>query len=294
MRISTPYQFESYLSNIRNAHTAYFKTQNQLATGKRFDRSSEDPLSATQSLDTRRLLSRFEQLDKNLLGAKDYLANSESSLTEVTTLMRQAYTLAVQGASDTVDSASRIALGNEVREIQKRIVSLGNSQGAGGQYIFGGTKSETKPFTDDGTTLTFDGDDLPILAETRPAEYMKTNIDGPEALFRGLYDSLTSLRSNLMNGDVIALSSTNVGELQEQVDQVVQVRGEIGNKLTTVDGLEQANQRRIDDLTEGVSKLEDIDFAETYVRYSEAQNAYQAALQVASQGMNLSLMDFMR
>lgn len=294
MRISTPYQYNSYLTDIQSSNSEYFRIQQQLASGKRFEKASDDPLATTLSLDSRRLLSRYEQFNSNLKGAKDYLGHAETALSEVSILVQRAYTLSVQGASDTMDSATRGTLANEVKEIMDRLVSLGNMQGAGGQFIFAGHLSDTKPFQGDGTTMTYSGDDQPVLVETRPGEYLRANLDGAEALFGGIYDAFVRLSDNLRTGNVQALSSQSIEELQGKVGEVATTRGQLGNRFRTVEDLTSQNQRRVDDLTAGVSELEDIDFAETYVRYQEAQNAYQAALQVASQGMQLSLMDFIR
>lgn len=294
MRVSTPYQFSSYLGNIQKSQVEYLKTQQQLATGKRFESAGEDPLSAALSLDARRLRGRFEQFEKNLRGAKDFLSHTESVLGDVTNLARSAYTIALQGASDATSQSSREALAGQVADLRERLVSLANSQGSNGQYIFAGHDTANKPFSDGGGVLTYSGDGGAIQAEIRSGEFMKVNLQGAETMFTEVFDALTSLEANLKSGNVGQLSDQNVAGLKQLVDEVAVTRGDVGNRMQTIDLLSTENQRRIDDFTVQVSELEDIDFAETFVRYEEAQMAYQAALQVASQGMNLSLMDFIR
>lgn len=294
MRISTPYQFNSYLGNIHKSHAEYFQAQRQLATGKRFETAGEDPLSATLSLDARRLKGRFEQFEKNLRGAKDYLSHSEAVLGDVTNLARSAYTIALQGASDATSQSSREALAGQVADLRERLVSLANSQGSSGQYIFAGHDTANKPFSESGGVLTYSGDTGSIQVEVRSGEYMKANLQGAETMFTDVYDALTELEANLKSGNVGQLSDQSVADLKRLVDEVAVTRGGVGNRMQTIDLLSTENQRRIDDFSVQVSELEDIDFAETFVRYEEAQMAYQAALQVASQGMNLSLMDFVR
>ena len=78
MRITSNYQYDVYRSNIRDAQENYFTAQQRVMTGKRFTRVSEDSVAALTSLNARGLRSRLEQLDKNLMVAKEYTGTTES------------------------------------------------------------------------------------------------------------------------------------------------------------------------------------------------------------------------
>lgn len=294
MRISTSYQYGSYLKNIEGSYASYFKAQQQLSTGKRFTNAAEDPMAAGLSLDARRLKGRFEQFETNLRSAKDYLGNTERALAELTTLATQAYTTALQGASDSLDQNARQSLADNVKDLKERLVNLANTQGSNGQYIFGGHISDSKPFEDQNGTLVYHGNSGAILVETGPSGTMRVNLDSADTLFGDLFEGLSRLETNLLSGNVATLSSENVDELKGMTDQIIRIRGQVGNRMQTVEQYSAQNQRRIDDLKVQISELEEIDFSETYVRYQAAQVAYQASLQVASQGMGMSLMDFIR
>lgn len=294
MRISTGYQFETYTNNIQKAQSTYFKVQKQIATGRQFESASEDPLLAHLSMNSRQLKMRFEQYDKNLRNAKDYLGNSEQALGEISDLLNQASVFAIQGASSALDPSAAQSLADQVDALQDKLVRLGNKQGSQGQYIFAGQKSNTKPFTEIGTTLQFNGDDLPILAEVRSSEYIRVNGQGMDVAIANVYNELETLKANLQSHDIIKLSDESVANLKTLRDQIVGLRSNMGARLQNVQQLETENTRRIDDLTAEISGFEEVDITEAYVRYQQAENAYSAALQVASQGMGLSLMDFMR
>ena len=294
MRISTQSQFDAYTGNIQKTMSEYFRVQQQLSTGKRFEHASEDPLAASTSVSIRSLKSRFQQFDINLRAAQDYLSHTEQALGEMSDLTRSAYALAIQGASSAVDPQSIGALVNQVTAIQERLVQVANSQGSTGQYIFAGHKTGTKPFAVSGTTVSFNGDANAVTVEVRSNELMQTNLSGASTLVTDLYNELETLKTNLNSGNVIQISDQSVGNLQAMVKQVNVARGGIGAKMQSVEALKADNARRIDDFTKDVSELEDIDLAETFVRYQQAQSSYQAALQVTSKGMNMSLMDFMR
>ncbi len=294
MRISTPHLFDSYGSQIRDAQSRYFAAQQQVTTGKAFTNASENPLNAQLSINTRHLKARFEQFDKNLRAAKDYLGNSEQAMSEINSLINQANVYAIQGASSAIDTQSAQSLADQIGLLQDKLLQIANRQGSGGQYVFAGQKSDAKPFVKSGTVAQFNGDDLPVMAEIRSAEYMRTNVAGVGAFVTGLYDALETLKTNVASQNIIQISDSDLVAIKNYQTQATGFRGEIGARLQTVAGLSTENARRLDDLTAEIGDLEEVDLTEAMVRYQQAQNAYTAALQVASQGMQLSLMDFLR
>ena len=294
MRVTSNYQYDVYRNNIRNAQTNYFLAQQRVMTGKRYTHVSEEPIAALTALNARSLRSRLEQLDKNLSVAKEYTGTTESVLDEVNTVLKRAYTLAIQGASDATTQESRTAMANEVGSLMKRLVDLGNTQGVGGKYIFAGQASDTEPFAVGGPTLTFAGDTLPVNVEVRPGEVMRANLENADAFFTGIYDALATLQSDLQGGDVLLISSQDVAAMQDSMNTLAAARGLNATKLQEIERLKSEGARRMDDLTKTVSDNEDIDLAEAVTKMQMAETAYTAALQVAGQGFRLSLMDFLR
>lgn len=294
MRVSTPYQFESYSSAIRKSQAEYFRVQQQVTTGKKFQYSSEDPLSASLSMSARSLKGRFEQYDKNLRGAKDYTQRGEQSMGEIATVLKQANVLAIQASSSSLDSNALQSLATQITSLQETLVRHANAQGAGGQYIFSGHKTDTKPFTVAAGALAFNGDTNVIRAEVRAGEQMQINLQGADTLVADIYTALEDLKTRVQAGDTINISGVSLEEIQGLHDQVSGVRAELGNKLQTIEALSSENTRRTDDLTKEISDHEEVDLADAFTRYQQAETAYSAALQMASRGMQLSLMDFMR
>ncbi len=294
MRVTSNYQYDVYRNNIRNAQENYFLAQQRVMTGKKFTRVSEDPVSALTSLNVRSLRSRLEQLDKNLMVAQEYTGTTENSLDELNSVLKRAYTLTIQGASDATTQESRNAMANEIASLQQRLVDLSNTQGVGGKFIFAGQSSDTKPFSATGGALTFAGDTLPINVEVRPNEVMRANLENADTFFTGIYATLETLRTDLLGGDVGLLSDQDVAAVLGAMDQLSDARGLNATKLQEIDRLRTEGARRMDDLTKTISDNEDIDLAEAITKMQMAETAYTASLQVASQGFRLSLMDFLR
>lgn len=293
MRVSTAQQYESYLGNIRDAQSKYFEAQQQVMTGKRINQLSDDPFGGSFVLKASSLKSATQQYDTNLNSAKNYLGFSESALNDMHDLMNRAYQLSVSAANSATTQFSRQAMVSEITEIQRKLIDLGNTKGANGQYIFAGQKSDTMPFSASPPTLNYNGDNGNINIETGPGETLAVNSQ-LGAMVTTAYANLESFKTHLTGGDLGAMSGVDIPQLQSSLNAIDVERGNIGAKLQTVDALKNHNQRRIDDLTTRISDVEEVDMADAVSHYQLAQTAYSAALQVASTGYKLSLMDYLR
>lgn len=263
-------------------------------TGKRFTRVSEDPVSAIVAMSARSLRTRLDQLTSNLANAREYAGTTEQVLDETGRLTRKAYTLAIQGASDATTQESRDAMAREIATIQNAILEAANTKGLNGKYIFAGQKTDVEPFTAQGGTLTFNGDTLPVSVEVRPGEMMRANLENADVFFIDLYDTLETLRLDLVGGDIGKISDQDIDALLRSIDTIAVARGSNGVRLNDITRIEGENTRRSDDLTKTISDSEDIDLVEAITQMQMAETAYTAALQTAGQGFRLSLMDFLR
>lgn len=293
MRISTSTQWTTYLTDAQRANERYLGAQRQVVTGLRFQTAADDPVGAQTVISLTALKNRYGQLDANLKVAKEYLNNGEQVLSQTNDAVQSAYSLALTGANSTNDGPALQGLVSQVAELQKRIVTLGNTQLSGNRYLFSGQSVSTKPFMANGATLTFNGDDNPVNVEVRPADLMRVNLQGAGTLYQDIYAKLETLKSNLTSGNASTLEQS-ITDMQNLGTQITQYRGDMGSKLQSVASLASDNTRRKDDLTSQVSDAQEVDIAEAMTRLQSSQTAYQAALTVLSQGSKLSLLDYMR
>lgn len=295
MRISSSYRYDSMGSQISTSYAKVYSAQQQIITGKRFQKGSEDPIGSAQVVSMTSVMNRVKQLDTNLKTAKEYVSLTETSLGEVGTLLNKARTLAIQGGNAGLDAEARTALSSEVKSIQDRLVSLGNTQNSQKQFIFAGQNSGSKPFTVDPTgNLTYAGDSNPILVEVRPGETMKSDMDNPGQFFKDTFAALEHLKNSLISGNTNELSNTDLKAIQKATEQVNMARGDAGVKLQTIEKQTELNQTRIDDLTKRISDVQDVDMAEAVTAYQQADNAYRAALQTFSMAQTTNLMDYLK
>jgi flagellar hook-associated protein 3 FlgL len=294
MRLSTNYQFDRMQSSVQRSGQAYFDAQYKVTTGKRINRLSDDPAAIEPLVSMRSLKASMDQYNSNLKVASNTFAASENAFSEVATILNRANQLAISGGTATASSTQRQAMADEIKSLRERIISLGNTKAANGDYIFSGTNLDVKPFQDNGTIVTFQGDTMNRFIESGPGERINLTLANSKQAFMDSITRLDALQTALTMGDQATLNGPMLTDLKSSQDAFNQLRGEIGMKTQSLQATKTNFERRSLDLTQGISDLEEVDLSQAITDMKKAETAYQAALQVTSIGSKLSLMDFIR
>lgn len=293
MRISFRHQYDTYQSDLNRTQSAYLEAQNRLSTGKRINQPSDDAAGTLLTVKARTLRSTFDQYSKNLDSAEASLKTGEAALDDVQVAIRRARELAVQGATATLDQSARNAIADEIASIQKKLVDHGNTQLANGNYIFAGQRTDTKPFEVVNGQIVYSGDDAEVTVEMSASDTLVASGSG-RAVIGNTWEALEDLRQNLLAGNTANISNLDLPALDLVLDGIGSERGKIGARLQNVAEYQAHHQRRSDDLAEQISDIEDVDISQAILDLTQAETAYQAALQAVSQTQGLSLMDFLR
>ncbi len=159
MRVSTAYFTQRGLTSILEQQARLADIQEQVSSGKRILKPSDDPSGSAQILRLEQALSVTNQYQRNAGNALNRLTLEESTLDSVQDSLIRIREIAIQGANPIIGNTERLALAQEVRERLNELVSLGNTKDANQEYLFSGYKVTTKPFTEaaDGTFV-YSGD----------------------------------------------------------------------------------------------------------------------------------------
>ena len=109
----------------------------------------------------------------------------------------------------------------------------------------------------------------------------------------GVFSHLMDLRNSLAANDELGITIAG-GKVDRSVDRVVQARASVGIEAAQI---QQQRERSADlEISEKtmLSKLQDTDLTEVITRFSQLQTQLAASLQVGSQNLRLSLLDFLR
>lgn len=293
MRISTAYQYDTWNQQIDAASQRMATAENQVATGIRINKASDDPTGFSTMLNATSIQSTLGQYASNITSAQGTLSATDTALGSISDSIKSAYTLALNGANASTDQATRTQLAGQISQLQSRLVQLANTTDQNGSFVFAGQKNNAAPYTVVNSALQFNGDnnDVPVATGPNSVTVISTQ---SQQIVTDAYNALDSLRQNLLNGNTSAISGTDITAIQNAQKAVDQARGGVGTKVQSLTSLASDNTKRSDDLTTQISNVKEVSYSQAVTNYQSAYNAYQAALTVTSKGQSLSLMDFMK
>jgi flagellar hook-associated protein 3 FlgL len=168
--------FESVMVRLQRQTKSLLRLQEQVATGKRINRPSDDPIGQPLVLDYEKTLAATDQYLRNIGRGETYITASESALQTVQDQLQRAHELAVQMANDTNSALDRAAAAFEVREIFGQLIAVANTS-LEGRYLFAGDQTQTLPFVDHGrytgTALV-----LPVTVTAAVDDQLTLSVDG--------------------------------------------------------------------------------------------------------------------
>ena len=148
MRIATANSYSVSLDSLVNRQTSLSSTQEQLTTGKRVNRASDDPAAAARS--ERALASeRRSVADQRAVDASDNaMTLTESALGDAGGLLQQAREALVAAGNATYTDAERAGVANQLADLRQQLFAVANRTDGSGTYLFGGQGSTQAPFSD--------------------------------------------------------------------------------------------------------------------------------------------------
>jgi flagellar hook-associated protein 3 FlgL len=145
MRITAQELNRQMLHVINDRNYDMSKMQEQIASGTRLLRPSDDPVDVANTLKLETKLKEFTQFKKNINDGLSYMNVTSSAIDSMDTLMQRIRELAVQGSSDTLNATDRSYINKEGSQLFRQLIALTNTQFKG-DYIFSGTNTKTSPY----------------------------------------------------------------------------------------------------------------------------------------------------
>ncbi len=199
----SPVSLTRVTQNIRTDFTAMTLQQNQLdlfnamariSTGRSYVTPGEDPAAAARALKLNQSLSLQGQFGKNLEYADGVLASTDSSIAEINSLLIEASSIASMNVSNLTSADERDAEAELIAGILGQLVAVGNRQ-FNGRYIFGGRRTDERPFTDALGGVAYLGDTGDLL--TRIEDGLTAEVNVPGNLLYGALSSQIAGNVNL-------------------------------------------------------------------------------------------------
>ncbi|MBR4530160.1 MAG: hypothetical protein IKO80_07775 [Lachnospiraceae bacterium] len=157
MRITNKIMQNNQMYNINQNKIKEDKYATQMATNKKINRGSEDPVVAIRALRLRSNVSELTQYyEKNSKDAESWLKVTEDALSTVTELLTSSIAQANKGANKDLTTTDLAAIISEMTELSNEYYSTGNVD-YGGRYVFTGYRTDTPLTFTDKTSKVYTG-----------------------------------------------------------------------------------------------------------------------------------------
>lgn len=306
MRVSTLMMYQQNMRGITSSQSEWLKYGEQMSTGKRVNRASDDPVAASQAVVLSQAQAQNSQFATARTFATQRVSMEENTLAQVTTAIQSAQEKIVYAGNSTLSDDDRASLATDLQGIRDQLLNLANSQDGNGRYIFAGYKTDTAPFTDDGTYV---GGSENVAQQVDASRSMVIGHTGDK-----IFDSLTSNAKPGTDSNLFEMLDTAIAQLKipvsddesaqeiasaaidktnrglsNSLNNVLSVRAELGTQLNELDKLDALGDDRALSQTQQMSNLVDVDWNETISNYVMQQTALQASYKAFSdmQGMSL-------
>ncbi|SDM20971.1 flagellar hook-associated protein FlgL [Sediminibacillus halophilus] len=289
MRVTQGMLSNNMLRNLSNSYDSLGKYMDQLSTGKKINRPSDDPVVAMKGMNYRTQVTEIEQYQRNTSEVHNWMDNSDSALDQATQALQRLRELAVQGSNGTYEEGQRENIAQEVDQLRDHLADIANTK-VNGKYIFNGTKTDTPPVID-GVVQEGGGD---VVVEVASGTKLKANIDAGEVFSSDLFDDIQAfsdaLRSDIPDGELDA----NIASLDNHIDNVVNERADLGARMNRLDLIEDRLSSQEVTANKMMSDNEDIDLEKVIMKLTTQESVHRAALSAGSRIIQPTLTDFLR
>jgi len=144
MRVTQSMIANSSLKHLSQSYQQLKTYQDQLSTGKKISRASQDPVVAMNGMRYRTQVTETEQFKRNLSEVYNWMDTADSTLDQTTNALHRIRELTVQASNDTYEGTQRANIAKEITELREHLESLANTR-SNGKYIFNGTNTTNPP-----------------------------------------------------------------------------------------------------------------------------------------------------
>ena len=328
MRVTNKMLSNNFLRDMRNNLSNMNTIQGQMTSGKQIRRPSDDPFKASRIMQMHSDIDANKQYNNNIKDSINWLDTTDTALGQVGDVVGRIEELLVSAGNGAYSANERTAIKDEINQKIGEVSQILNTS-FDGKYIFGGTRGTTKPVdveTKDAlgnpknTELIYNilpqvnpgdptqAEQLNMLKDKRLVEVsqgvtMEYNINASQVINYGtgasenlmeLFKNITTHLDSTNPTDIQALTTTDLAGIKAAMTNVLKVRSEVGSKQNR---MESAQSRNVDEnfnMTEILSRTEDIDITEKAMEYATMQTIYVASLQTSAKVLQPSLLDYLR
>jgi flagellar hook-associated protein 3 FlgL len=178
------------ITSLQRNQRDLFSSEARIAMGRNYVTSSENPIAAARALELTQVMQRQEQFLTNLRHGDIFLTSADDAVSEVSSLLIEAQTIANKNVSNLTSADERRADAELIAGIRQHLQVVGNRL-FDGRYIFAGRDTLSRPFIEALGGVAYVGDTGDLLTRINEDARAVINMPG-NVLFGALSSQITA------------------------------------------------------------------------------------------------------
>ncbi len=310
MRVTQSMLSNNMLRNLSTSYNKMGKLQDQLNTGKKVNRPSDDPVVAMRGVAYRHQVAKVEQFQRNIGEVHSWLDSTDAALDNAGLVLHRARELMVNVPTDSLTYDDRQKIVQELKQLRDSMHDIANTK-VGDKYIFSGTKTGAPlyarenidnaytelPGTEPTKYILNGTDDNGVLRDVRIEVFdgieLQVNTVGHE-LFGTLDEKFNAMIEQIENPDEQAELDTHIASLDEALNLVLEERAVVGSRQNRAELMDNRLDLQELSVKKQMSQNEDIDYEVAITDLMTQESIHRAALSVGARIIQPTLVDFLR
>lgn len=299
--LSTGAFYERATRQMTSLRSRADQLQQQIGSGERLSRSSDDPVAAAQL----RTLSRGQRLaeidQRNSDVAQSDLKMTDDALSQLTNVIMRAKELATAAANGALSPEQRATIAVEIESLRGSALLIANGRDSAGHALFGGQVAGAA-YQSTATSTTYVGSISADPVDLGEGQAVTPTLTGPDVfnfdvggtptdLFAVLGTLALALQSG---GDQVGASRDAMLALDAGLDKVTTGQTVVGARMGWIEMMDQRRLATGELAAEQQANLGGADLAETMTRLQEITTVLQASQASFVRLSNLSLFEMIR
>ena len=217
------------LFRLDNLNKEQIRISYQLSSGKIIDSGSDNTNIFATEIYLEDKISVYTGIKTQIDKTSAQNSNSDSALSEMKKLLEYVKSELLKGLNDTNGASERASIAVQIEGVKENILMLANEQ-IEGEYLFAGSNTTVKPFSQDPTSgeVTYEGDGYLREVAVEYGSYRDKGVNG--------FDMMTYAKSTILDTDANpSFSGSDKIVFDETSDRIVDENGNEW-KFTEVNG----------------------------------------------------------
>jgi flagellar hook-associated protein 3 FlgL len=308
LRITTAAAFDASVRQLQRRQQELTEAQEQLTSGKRVRRASDDPAAAAHAERALAAIRRAEAAQRALDASRSAMQFTETALGDAGELLQQVRERVVAAGNGSYSDRERATLAEAIRGLRRDLLAAANRSDGAGRYLFGGQGADQPPLADGaggvtyvaapGELYTASGEATPLSVDGR-AVWLEAPDPGNPGATLSVFDVLDRVAGELATpGRDPAVVAQGVldglADIDALAEHLSRWRSRSGEALRRSDDIEQRIAQGKLDAQRERSSSEDLDMVAAISDFQARQSGYDAALKSYSVVQRMSLFEYLR